>query len=266
MAAWFRRACWRILVTLVFIFLPAPILIVVLSSFSKTGYLTFPPSEFSLRWYAEFLHSKEWMTAMAISAVLALGVALLTTALSFMAGLAAVRLKFIGKGGFGLLILSPLLFPHAAIAIALLGTLSAHNANGTYLGIFISHAILCMPFAYRPLLNSIRKLDPAIEEAAMSLGARPAQVFWQIMIPLLKPGLITALLFSFIISFDEVTVTVFLLGPEVTTLPTKIFAHIQESASPVIAAISSFLVLITLTLVLVLDRLVGLELFVEVER
>jgi putative spermidine/putrescine transport system permease protein len=115
-------------------------------------------------------------------------------------------------------------------------------------------------------VNSLHKLNLALEEAAMTLGARPAYVFRTITLPLLRPGLVTALLFSFIISFDEVTVTIFLIGPEVITLPTRIFAHIQESASPVVAAISTFLVLVTIVLVVLLQRFVGLELFVEAER
>ncbi|ANY18397.1 ABC transporter permease [Bordetella pseudohinzii] len=256
----------RLAVGLVFAFLPAPIIIVVLSSFSPTGYLTFPPQGFSLRWYSEFLSSGAWLYALGVSALLAIIVALFTTLLSLMAGLATTRLRIKGQAAFGLLMLSPLLFPHAAIAVALLGVASFADAVGTYGAIFLAHAVLCMPFAYRPLLTSMRKLDLAMEEAAMMLGARPWQVFSMVTLPMLRPGIVTALLFSFIISFDEVTVTVFLLGPKVTTLPTQIFSHIQESASPVIAAISAFLVLLTLGIVALLNKLVGLELFIETER
>src|SRR5690606_34916649 len=130
------RTAWRALIIAIFVFLPAPIVVVVLSSFSPTGYLSFPPAGFSLRWYEEFLGSGEWLGALGISALLALGVALCTTALSFMAGLATSRLKFPGRGGFGLLMLAPLLFPHAAIAVALLGILAWNDAVGTYYGIF----------------------------------------------------------------------------------------------------------------------------------
>ena len=100
----------------------------------------------------------------------------------------------------------------------------------------------------------------------MSLGAQPGYVFRTVTLPLLRSGLVTALLFSFIISFDEVTVSIFLVGPDATTLPARIFAHIQESASPVVAAISTFLVAITIGLIVLLQRLIGLDLFIEVER
>jgi putative spermidine/putrescine transport system permease protein len=260
------RSLWRLWIIAIFLFLPAPIVIVVASSFSRSGYLQFPPQQFSMRWYHEFLSSEVWLKTLAVSFVLAMAVALLTTFFSFLAALAVTRLRFRGKGAFGILMLSPLLFPHAAIGVSLLGFLAAVGWVGRYSGIFLAHAILCIPFAYRPILNSMRKLDLSIEEAAMSLGASPSYVFRTITLPLLRPGLVAALLFSFIISFDEVTVTIFLVGPEAATLPSRVFAHIQESASPVVAAISTFLVTITIALIVLLQRVVGLDLFIETER
>lgn len=247
----------------VFLFLPAPILVVVLSSFAKTGYLTFPPKGVSLRWYEEFLASDAWLMALGISAVIAVFVAILTTALSFLAAFAATRREFRGKTLLNFVILSPLLFPHAAIAVALLGVLSWWSLSGSYAGIAIAHAILCIPFAYRPILNSMQGFDLAYEEAGMMLGATPMQVFRKVTLPILRPGITTALIFSFIISFDEATVTVFLLGPDVITLPTRIFSEIQESGSPVVAAISSALVILSILIVYALKRLVGLEFFVS---
>ncbi len=266
MSAALGRIGLRTWLWLVLAFLPAPILIVAISSFSRTGYLQFPPQALSLRWYTEFLTDTVWLKAVAVSFVVAVAVALVTTAISFLAALATTRKHFVGRGAFELLMLSPLLFPHAAIGVALLSLLATLGWIGRYPGILLAHVILCVPFAYRPIVNSMRKLDLALEEAAMNLGATPAYVFRTVTLPLLRPGLVTALLFSFIISFDEVTVTIFLIGPDVITLPTRIFAHIQESASPVVAAISTFLILVTIALVIALQRLVGLELFVEAER
>jgi len=114
--------------------------------------------------------------------------------------------------------------------------------------------------------NALRKLDPALEEASMSLSATPLQVLRTVTLPMLRPGLITAFLFCFIVSFDEATVTIFLIAPDVNTLPVRILTQIQESASPVIAAIATFLILFTLSLVLLLERTVGLELFAAPQR
>lgn len=122
-----------------------------------------------------------------------------------------------------------------------------------------------MPFAYRPLINTLGRLDRSLEEAAMNRGAPPGEVLQTVVLPLLCPALVAAFLFNFIISFDEVSVTLFLVGPDVTTLPVRVFTEIEESGSPVIAAISSFLVGITIVLFLAVDRWVGLRLFVTGE-
>jgi len=160
----------------------------------------------------------------------------------------------------------PLVFPNAALGVAFLGVLGLLGIGGTYLGIVLAHCIITLPFAYRPILNALRKLDPALEEASMSLSATPLQVLRTVTLPMLRPGLITAFLFCFIVSFDEATVTIFLIAPDVNTLPVRILTQIQESASPVIAAIATFLILFTLSLVLLLERTVGLELFAAPQR
>ena len=250
-----------------FVFLPLPILVVVASSFSRTGYLQFPPRELSWRWYGEFLGSASWLHALGVSAVLALVAATGVTALATMAVLARTRIRMPGlwqrgAGAFDLVMLSPLLLPHAAIGVALLTVLRALGWVGAYPGLLLAHAILCVPFAYRPLMNAARRLDLSMEEAAMNLGAAPWFVFRAVTLPLLRPGIVAAFLFSFIISFDEVSVTLFLVGPNVTTLPVRVFTEIQESGSPVVAAVSSFLVAVSVVLFLVVDRVVGLRLFV----
>ncbi len=261
----FGRLVYRAWLVAGFVFLPLPIVVVVLSSFSRTGYLQFPPRGMSLRWYGEFLTSGAWLHALGVSALLALAAAVVVTALALLAVLARTRLRVPGAGLFDLLMLSPLLLPHAAIGLALLTVLGALGWVGAYPGLLLAHAILCVPFAYRPLLNAARRMDLSMEEAAMNLGAEPWFVFRAVTLPLLRPGIVAAFLFSFIISFDEVSVTLFLVGPDVTTLPVRVFTEIQESGSPVVAAISSFLVAVTIVLFVVVDRVVGLRLFVGAE-
>jgi putative spermidine/putrescine transport system permease protein len=247
-------------------FLAAPILVVILSSFSSSGYLRFPPQDFSLRWYSEFLSSPVWLKPLGVSVILALGVALLTTTISVLAAAAVVRGASKQRHVLSSLVMAPLVFPHAAIGVALLGMLALLGWVGTYQGIFLAHAVLCLPFAYRPIIAAMRGFDSSLEEAAMSLGAPPAFVVRHVTLPVLRSAIVTSLIFTFVISFDEVTVTAFLIGPQVSTLPTQIFTTIQESGSPVVAAVSSFLVLLTVGVVLLLDRVIGLQFFSEIER
>ena len=133
---------------------------------------------------------------------------------------------------------------------------------GTAGGIVMAHIVVTLPFAWRPIAVAMARIDGEIVEAASLLGADERRIALGIALPLARSGLVTALLFSFIISFDEVTITMFLTGPQVTTLPVQIYAFIQENASPVLAAISTATVVVTLVVVMLLERLIGLEFFV----
>ena len=260
------RWLYRVLLVLLFAFLPLPILVVAVSSFTSTGYFTLPPASLSWRWYLEFFTDAQWLGLLAVSAGIALLVAFISTSAALLAALVLDRSRIRGSGLMESLIMLPLVFPNAALGVAFLGLLGLLGVSGSYLGIVLAHCIITLPFAYRPILNSLRKLDPALGEASMSLGARPAQVLRTVTLPMLKPGLITAFLFCFIVSFDEATITVFLVAPDVNTLPVRILTQIQESASPVIAAIATSLIVFTLALVLLLERTVGLEMFAAPER
>ncbi len=256
----------RALAILLLILLPAPLVIVVGSSFSPLALLGFPPPGFSWRWYIEFLSTPSWLIAFGVSAAIALASAVLTTLAALGAALAlqgaSPRLRAVAETA----ILAPLLFPHAALGIGFLGWLILAGMNGTAWGILIAHLILCAPFAYRPIAVSLAQIDKSLPEAATILGAEPRQAFFRVVLPLLRPGIAASLLFGFIISFDEVTVTMFLVGPELTTLPVTIYARLNDSADPVVAAISSILILLTAGLVLLMDRLVGLRIFIDVEE
>lgn len=248
------------------VFLPAPIIVVIASSFTQKGDVTLSIADFSLRWYREFFSSDVWLHTLLVSGVLAVTAAVLTTVMSILAALVLMRRPFPMSGAFRLLMLAPLIFPHAAIGVAMLGLVNSIAWRGTYAGVLLVHLLLVIPFAFRPVLNSMAKLSPSLEEAGLILGGTPRQNFWRITFPILRPGISASLLFSFIMSFDEVTVTSFIVGPGFTTLPVQVFAHVQDSGSPVVAAVSTVLVLITLVMVVLLDRLVGLELFVNPDR
>lgn len=247
----------------VFGFTVAPILIVVLASFSPNGYLEFPPRGLSLRWYVEVLSSGVWLTAFVTSVALALVAASITTSVCFLAALVTTRRTIPGKSVFETLVQLPMMLPHAALAMALFSLVVLIGLRGTFSGLAAAHLILVLPFVYRPLVNGLRQLDLSVEEAAMTLGASPTVTFRKITLPLIRPALISAFLFSFIISFDEVTISMFLTGIDMTTLPVKILSDIQNSASPAIAAVSTLLMCLTLGLVLLIDRLVGLRIFVD---
>ncbi|GGI27632.1 MULTISPECIES: ABC transporter permease [Bradyrhizobium] len=259
-----KVAC-RIVAVLVLAFLLAPIVVVVLSSFFESGFIEVPLSQPSLKWYSQFFSSDEWILTAADSVVIAFVVAVASTALALTTALVTARRHFWGRASFEFMILVPLVLPHAAMGVVMLTVIGSLGWNGTYSGIVLAHTILALPFAYRPILNNMRSLEKDVEEAAMNLGATPVVMFFKVILPLMRPGIVTALIFSFIISFDESTVTLFLIGPDATTLPVKIFAAIQEDASPIISAISTMLIGATVFVLIAVQRLVGLEAFAEAE-
>lgn len=244
------------------LFLPLPIVVIGATSFAAAGYLRFPPGELSLRWYAEAATDPRWIEAFITSLGIAAVVSVVVTAIAFAGAYSCHRLRPRWLPTFELAVMSPLFFPHAALGVALVNVLAMAGYLGSATGIVIAHIVCTLPFAWRPIVVALQRIDSEIVEAASLLGADERRIALGIALPLARSGLVTALLFSFIISFDEVTVTMFLTGPQVTTLPVQIYAFIQENASPVLAAISTATVVVTLVVVMLLERLIGLEFFV----
>ncbi|CEJ10294.1 Putative 2-aminoethylphosphonate transport system permease protein PhnV [bacterium YEK0313] len=243
--------------------LPAPIAIVVGASFSDSGYIQFPPDVLSLRWYVETLSDPRWPRAFAISIGIAAVTAVIVTACNFMAAYYTVRHAPRIAALLELAIFSPLFFPHAAMGVAMVALIAKLDLIGTAPGIIIAHLIVTLPFSYRPIHVALRSIDPDLIRAANVMGASEWQALRDIVLPMCRSGILTSLLFAGIISFDEVTVTMFLIGPNITTLPVQIFSFVQDSATPVLAAISTISVLITVLAVVILDRVAGLTFFVR---
>ena len=253
------------LATAVLLFLPAPILIVMASSFTASGFFSFPPGALSLRWYARVFADPDLLQALAASLLLAITAAVVSGAAGLVIAWAAVRWVPRWRSVLDVLAMMPMVLPQAALGMLLLSVTSRIGVLGSYSGILLAHLLVALPYAYRPLVAAVGGLDRSNEEAAQNLGAAPATVFRRVSLPALRPALASALLFCFIISFDEGTVTLFLVGPNATTLPVRIFDILQDNADPSVAAISTLLIGITCVIVLVVQRAVGLSPFVRGE-
>jgi putative spermidine/putrescine transport system permease protein len=258
-----RNAAWRALNGALLLFLPAPFLIIAAISFTPDRFMAFPPTGFSLTWYRELVSSTAWMQPLGVSLAIAAGAAVTSTAVAISSAIVVDGLRPRPRALVETGIFAPLIFPQAAIGVAMLGFLLTLHARGTMAGIMLVHVILCGPFAYRPVSVALQNIDRSMAEAAMSLGANSRAVFRRVILPLMRPGIVTALIFTFILSFDEATVTLFLISPDITTLPVRIYSRVRDAADPVVPAISTLLVLVTLSLVVLLERTVGLQLFVN---
>lgn len=227
-------------------FLMAPIPIIILVSFSSAQYLTFPPPGFSLQWYERFLGSNEWVQSIWVSLQVAMFSAVLTMVLATMAAIPMVRAEFSRKSVIYAVLLAPMIIPVIITAIALYFVFTKIGLNGTVLAITIGHTIVVLPIAFVVLSSTLQGLDPRLEKAAISLGASPFVAFYKITLPLLMPGILSAGLFSFLTSFDELIIPLFLGGPTTQTLAVRIWNSVVMEIEPTISAVSVFLIGMTI--------------------
>jgi putative spermidine/putrescine transport system permease protein len=240
-------------------FLLAPILAVCWVAFTPEGFLSFPTTTWSLRWFRAIARYPEFVEAFRVSLGLGALSSTIAVALSVPAALAIARYRFRGRGAVTALFLSPLMIPHVVLGIAFLRFFSEIGLGGTFLGLLVSHVVVVLPFALRLVLSSASGMDRSIEQAAASLGAPPGTVFRRVTLPLILPGLASGWALAFIQSFDEVTMTVFIAAPGTVTLPVRMFLYIQDNIDPLVTSVSACVIGLTVVFLLVLDRLYGIE-------
>lgn len=240
-------------------FMLAPIVVVLGVSLTPEGFLEFPPSGISMRWYKAILDNPDFIDAAWISLKLAIAAATLATVLAIPAALAIGRGRFAGREALQALFLSPLMVPTVVLGIAFLRFLSLFGLNGTFIGLMACHAIIITPFILRLVLAAVVGLDQTVDRAAESLGASGWTVFRRITLPSIMPGVVGGWVLAFITSFDELTVSVFIVNPSTTTLPVRMFSHITQTTDPLVASVSSVTVIFSVVLMVIVDRLYGLD-------
>lgn len=249
-------------VCLVYCFLLAPVLVVVLASLSTTAYLTVPPEGITLHWFREVLEDPGYIDAILFSLVLAA----IATAGSLVMGTAAayalMRRAVPGAEAISAFLMAPLIFPAVVVGVALLQLYSLIGLSATFTGLALAHMVITVPYVVRAILASLAGTDPNIEDAACVLGANRWIAFSKVTLPLIRPGVMAGGLFSFIVSFDNVPVSIFLLGVRHTTLPVKIFTAIEYGVDPTIAAVSTMLIMVTALFLVAAERWIGFHRFV----
>jgi putative spermidine/putrescine transport system permease protein len=240
-------------------FMLAPLVCVVLVSFNADAVQSFPPRALSLHWYWHALNEPSFVNGAIISAVLALCATALATPAGIAAALALHRSRWRGKAAIELLLLAPLVVPGLVIGIALLVMLAGMDVREAPLRLLIGHVLIVLPYVVRTTLASLARLDPALTEAAETLGASRLAAFLQVILPLIRPGVVAGMLFGFILSFDDVSVSLFLVDARTVTLPLAIMSYLQYNFDPSIAAISSMLIGLTVVVVVAVERRLGMK-------
>ncbi|UFW51270.1 MULTISPECIES: ABC transporter permease [Bradyrhizobium] len=237
--------------------LALPAILVIVSSFTSGDTMNFPPTGFSLRWYQRAWQNELFMTALWTSTYVAVLVAVIAMVIGFATAFAVNRFSFSGKALLQALAFSPLIVPSVVLGIGLLQLFAWLNLTQTIYPLLLGHLVLAVPYVVRTILASLALHDRVLKEAAMNLRATPLQVIRQITLPLILPGLLSAAIFAFVTSFGNVTVSTFLTYGGNVTLPVQIFSYVDTSYDPLVAAISSIVIVVTLVVILAIEGLIG---------
>ena len=246
----------------VFLFLTAPILVIVPLSFNVEPYFTFTegmlsldPQAYSLRWYRTVAEDPEWLRALANSLVIGFAATALATALGTLAALGLSNPAMPGRSlAMGLLI-SPMVTPVIISAAGMFFFYSDLGLAQTYPGLILAHTALGTPFVVITVTATLSGFDPNLTRAAASLGAGPVRTFRRVQLPLIAPGVISGALFAFATSFDEVVTVLFIGGLDQRTIPRQMWAGIREQISPAILAVATVLIAFALLLMVVVEWL-----------
>ena len=241
-------------------FLIVPSLVAVILSFDARDYLgPFPPQAFSLRWYRALQENDAYWDGLTVSLQIGVLATIVSLVAGGMAALALDRYAWPGRDAIEAALLSPKFVPTVVIGFALLGLLSALGLRDGWWRLLMGHVVITLPFTVRSTLAALVGVRPSLLEAAQSLGASPLRALADIVLPLARTGLASSALFAFVLSFDEVAVSLFLSDPFTTTLPVALVAEMRANLNLTVASVSTLFGLLTLVLILILDRLVGLD-------
>lgn len=243
----------------IMVFLVAPLLMVVLVSFTPTSYLEVPLHDFSTRWYSSLIANSEFMGAMRNSALYAAVSSLLSVTIAVPAAIAIARQRFPGSVAIRSFLLSPMMVPAVVLGIAFLKYLSTIGLSSTMFGLVLCHCVVVTPYVLRLTMAAVGGINRNAELAATSLGASGFTVFRKVTLPLVLPGVISGAVIAFVTSFDEVTVTVFVASPGTMTIPVKLLNHINETTDPLAASASAVLIFIAVAVMLVVEKYFGLQ-------
>ncbi|WP_035839442.1 ABC transporter permease [Kitasatospora azatica] len=255
------RITLAVLSSLILLFLVLPIVVIVVTSFGKDAFGSFPPSSWTLDWYKVlFTDGSKWPGALSLSALVACLTTVFSLTLGMTAATALVRSDLPLRSAVYGLVLAPLVIPQVVIALGLFLLFEPAAMLGSPIALALGHTVLASPIAVMILMATLKGIDERLEDAAASMGASRLTVARRITLPLAMPGLVAAAIFSFITSFDEFFIAQFLSSVNTVTLPVQVYNVLQYDVDPSVTAVSAILIavaVVALALVGVVRRLSG---------
>ncbi|MBS99565.1 MAG: polyamine ABC transporter permease [Oceanospirillaceae bacterium] len=247
---------------LVLLFLILPILVIIPLSFNAEPYFTFTegmlaldPEAYSLKWYREILAEDKWLLAIQNSFYIGFMATIIATVLGTTAAIGLSNSQMPFQRMIMALLLSPMIVPLIITAAGMFFFYTQLDIAGSYIGVILAHAALGTPFVVITVNAALAGFDYSLIRASLGMGAKPVYTFFKVIMPLIRPGVISGALFAFVTSFDEVIVVLFLAGPEQRTIPRQMFSGLREEINPTILAVATLLVLISALLLLTMEYL-----------
>lgn len=249
-----------VLTLLTYVFLLGPMVVMVGASFTESAFLQFPPQGFTLSWYQKALSLTSFQTGFRVS----FGVSLLGTLLAMLLGVPAAyamnRCQYPGKSALNSVFISPTIIPAIVLGFALLKSFVPRVGGSIYTGLLIGYTLIAIPYVIRTTSSSLSNFDFSIEEAAVSLGCNRLKAFFLTVVPNIRSGLMSAFILAFINAFNDVSIGVFVTGPGVLTLPMAMLGYAESKMDPTIAAMAVMLMLMTMLIMFVAEKLLGVKL------
>lgn len=257
-----ERILFHLLVIAICLFILSPVFVVLAASVSPTPYLVFPPTGFTTKWFTDIVTLEQYWRGFKFSFQIAILATILSVAIALVVALAMASFDFRGKAALQGFFLSPIILPELALALGLLQYFSQIGVVRGIVPLVLSHVVVCSPYAIRTIQASATRLDPNLVDSALSLGARPWRALWDVTIPMVRPGIIAGSIMAFVMSFDNVTISLFLSSPGSSPLPALLYNQAAEAGlNTTLAAVSAMLIVFMLALMLLIERLIGLETF-----
>lgn len=245
---------------LVYVFLLGPLVIVILTSFSETSHVVFPPHGFTLHWYTDALHNAEFTESLLLSIRIACVSALIAVILGTMISLWCWKSTSRIRGIMETLFLTPIIIPTIISAVAFLQYFVLFQGVFTnYWKLCLTYAVIEMPYVIRTVTANLVGLDVGFEEASLVLGATPIQTLFRVTLPCIRQGVMGGIVFSFVVSFDESVIVMFMKSADSVTFPLRIYSYITESFTPLISAYSALFIVVVGIVIYIIEKKIGLS-------
>ncbi len=243
---------------LTFLFLIGPLVIIIGTALSDTSFLTFPPQGLSLRWFENIFEISAFRRTMMTSFTLAVGGTIVSLIIGVPAAYALARYRVELPKFLANVYVLPILVPEIVLGFSLMKSVATGMGFSIWLSLLIGHALLVLPYCVRVTGASLNAFDFSIEEAAVSLGCPRWKAFFSVVLPNVRAGVIAAFILAFITSINDVSISIFLTGPGISTLPIQLLAHMEQFFDPTIAAVSVLLMGVTVAVMAVVEWTLGL--------